>query len=98
MQAILKIVYIVLYSFLFALSHIVPCVLFYTISCVLEVKVNHLIPCLSITCKGNGSFFIMNLILILSLSLIVTILGKLILLSLKVILTSFQSISKVSQK
>ena len=97
MQAIWKIIYIVTYSFLFALSYIVSCVLFYTISFVLEAKVSHVIPCLSNTWKSSGSFFIIHLILILSLSLIVTILGKLILLSLKVTLTSFQSISKVSQ-
>ena len=97
MQAIWKIIYIVSYSFLFALSYIISSVLFYTVSCVLEAKVNHVIPCLSIMWKSSGSFFLMHLILILSLSLIVTILGKLILLSLKVTLTSFQSISKVSQ-
>ena len=97
MQAIWKIIYIVLYSFLFALSYIVSCVLFYTVSFVLEAKVNHVIPCLSITWKSSGSFFIMHLILIFSLSLTVTILGKLILLSFKVTLTCFQSISKVSQ-
>ena len=71
--------------------------LFHTVSCVLEVKVNHVIPCLSIMWKSRGSFFIKCLILILSLSLIVTTVGKLILLSLKVTLTSFQSISKISQ-
>ena len=83
MQAIWKIIYIVLYSFLFALFYIVSCVLVYTVSFVLG--------------KSSGSFFIMHLILLLSLSIIVAILGKLILLSLKVTLTSFQSISKVSQ-
>ena len=56
-------------------------------------KVNHVIPCLSIRWKSKGSFFIKHLTLILSLSLIVTTLGKLILLSLKVTVTSFQSIS-----
>ena len=71
--------------------------LFYSVSCVPEAKVNHVIPCLSIMWKSSGSFFIQHLTLILSLSLIVTILGKLILLSLKVMLTSFQSISRVSQ-
>ena len=49
---------------------------------------------LSIMWKGRGSF-LKHLVLILSLSLIVTTLGKLILLSLKVTLTSFQSISRV---
>ena len=38
MQAIWKIIYIVIYSG----------VLFYTVSCVPEAKVNHVIPCLSI--------------------------------------------------
>ena len=55
MQAIWKIIYIVLYSFLFALSYITSCVLFYTVSCVLEAKVNHVTPCLSITWKSSGS-------------------------------------------
>ena len=96
-QAIWKISYIVLYSSLFALSCIVSYLLSYTVSGVLEAKVNHVIPSLNITWKMSGSFFIMHLILILSLSLIVTILGKLILLSLKVTLTFSQSISKVSQ-
>ena len=71
--------------------------MFYTVSCMLQGKVGQLVPCLNITCNSSGSFFIMHLILILSLSLIVTILGTSILLSLKVMLTSFQSISKVSQ-
>ena len=75
----------------------VSVVLFHTVSFVPKAKVNHVIPCLSIMWKSRGSFFIKHLILILSLSLIVTTLGKLILLSLKVTLTSFQSISRVSQ-
>ena len=57
------------------------------VSCVATAKVNHVIPCLSIMWKSRGSFFIKHLILILSWSLIVTTLGKLILLSLKVTLT-----------
>ena len=89
MQAIWKIIYIVLHSFFFVLSYLVSCILFYTVSCVLEAKVNHSIPCLTIMWKSSGSFFILHLILIFSLSLIVTILGKSILLSLKVTLTSF---------
>ena len=64
--------------------------LIYSVSRVPEGKVNHVIPCFSIMWKSSGSFFIMHLILIVSLSLIVTILGELILLSLKVTLTSFQ--------
>ena len=89
---------IVLYSFIMCfVLYSLLCALFYTVSCVLETTVNHAIPCLSITRKSSGPFFIMHLILILSLSLIVTILDKLILLSLKGTLTSFQSISKVSQ-
>ena len=79
------------------LSFIVSIRLFHTVSCVPKAKVNHVISCLSIRWKARGSFFIKHLILILYLSLIVTTLGKLILLSLKVTLTSFQSISRVSQ-
>ena len=62
----------------------------------LWAKVNHKIPYLSIRQKSRGSFFIECLFLILSWSLIVTALGKLILLSLKVTVTSFQSISRMS--
>ena len=87
-QAICKISYIFIHSF---------CNVIHTVSCVCEVKVNHVIACLNIMWKGRGSFFIQHLILILSLSLIVTNLGKLILFSLKVILTYFQYISSVSQ-
>ena len=79
------------------LSYTVSEVLLYTVSYVPDAKVNLVIPCLSIMWKSSGSFFIRHLILILSLSLIKTILGKLILSSLKVTLTSFQSISRVSQ-
>ena len=79
------------------LSFTVSVVLFHTVSCVPKAKVNHVIPCLSHMWKSRGSFFIKHLILILSLSLIVTTLGKLIFLSLKVTLTSFQSIFRVSQ-
>ena len=73
------------------------CNVIHTVSCVPVAKVNHVILCLSIMWKSRGSFFIKHLILILSWSLIVTTLGKLILLSLKVTLTSFQSISRLSQ-
>ena len=52
-------------------------------------KVNHVIPCFRIRWKSKGSHFIKHLTLILSWSLIVTTLGKLILLSLKVTVTSF---------
>ena len=82
------------------ISYIVICssvMLFQTVSSVPKAKVNHVIPCLSIMWKSRGSFFIKCLIFILSLSLTVTTLGKLILLLLKVTLTSFQSISRVSQ-
>ena len=88
-QAIWKISYIVIQSF---------CNVNHTVSCVPAAKVNHINPCLSIRWKSRGSFFIKHLILILSWSLIVTTLGKLILLSLKVALTFFQSVSRVSHK
>ena len=87
-QAIWKISYTVIQSF---------CNINHTVSCVPVAKLNHVIPCLSIRWKSRGSFFIKLLILILSWSWIVTTLGKLILLWLKVTLTSFQSISRVSQ-
>ena len=89
-QAIWKISYILIQILSF-------CNVNYTVFCVSAPKENHLIPCLSIWWKRRSPFFIKHLILILSWSPIVTILGKLILLSLKVTLTSFQSISKVSQ-
>ena len=79
------------------LSYTVFEVLFYTVFCVFEAKVNQVIPCLSIIWKSSGSLLMKHLILILSLSLIVILLGKLILLSLKVTLNSFQSMSRVSQ-
>ena len=72
------------------------CNIVHTVSCAPVAKVYHIIPCLIIMWKSMGSFFIKHLILSLSLSLIVTTLGKLIWLSLKVTLTSFQSISRVS--
>ena len=87
-KAIWKISYIVIYS---------SEMLFHTGSCVSEAKVNHVILCLSIMWKSRGSFFIKHLILIFTLSLIVTTLGKLIFLSLKFTLTFLQSISRVSQ-
>ena len=71
------------------------CSVIYTVSCVPEAKVYHVIPCFSIRWKSKGSFFIKHLTLILSWSLIVTTLGKLISFSLKVTVTSFQSISNV---
>ena len=79
-----KLAYIVIHS---------SCNIVHTVSCAPEAKVKNLIPCLSIMWKSRGSFFIKHLILILSLSLIVKTLGKLIWLSLEVTLTSFQSIS-----
>ena len=87
-QAIWKISYIVIY---------ILCNVIHTVFCVLTAKVNHVIPCLSIMWRSRGSFFIKHLISILSCSLIVTTLSKLILLSSKVTVTSFQSISRVSQ-
>ena len=87
-QTIWKINYIVIHRF---------CDIIHTVSCAPGAKVNHVIPCLSIMRKSRGSFFIEHLNLIFFLSLIVTTFGKLILLSLKVLLTSFQSISRVSQ-
>ena len=83
-----NIIKIVIYSF---------CSVYFIVSCVSKAEVNHAIPCLSIMWKGSGSLLTKHLILILSLSLIVITLGKLILLSLKVTLTSFQYISRVSQ-
>ena len=71
------------------------CSVNYTVSCVPVAKVNHIIPCLSIRWKSKSFFFIKCLILILSWSLIVTTLGKLILLLLKVTVTSSKSISRV---
>ena len=68
----------------------------YTVSFVPAAKVNHVIPCLSIRWKSKGSSCIKHLILILSWSLIIATLGKLILLLLKVTVTSFQSICRVS--
>ena len=88
MQAIWKISYIAIQGF---------CIVNHTVPCVPLAKVNHVIPCSSIRWKRRGSFFIKHLILILSWTLIVTTLGKLILLSLKVTLSSFQSMSRVSK-
>ena len=85
-QAIWKISYIVIHSF---------CNVIHSLLCA-HGQVNHIIPCLSTMWKSRGTFFINCLILILSCSLIVTIFGKLIWFSLKVTLTSFQSISRVS--
>ena len=87
-QAIWKISYIVIQSFWYCFNHTVPCVP--------VAKVNHIIPCLSNNWKSRGSFFIQHLILILSWSLIVTTLDKLTLLPLKVTVTSFWSIFRVS--
>ena len=72
--------------------------LVYTISGISVSKLNYVIPCLIITGKFNGSLCINLLTLILSHILIATILGNSILLSLKVTVTSFQSISSVSHR
>ena len=72
------------------------CSVIYTVSCVPLAKVYHITPCFSIRWKSKGSRFIKCLTLILSWSLIVTTLGKLISFSLKVTVTSFQFISNVS--
>ena len=87
-QAIWKISYIFIQRF---------CNVICTVSCVPAAKVNHVITCLSIMWKSRGLFFINHLILILSWSIIVATLGKLIWISLKVTLTSFQAISRVYQ-
>ena len=71
------------------------CSVIYTVSCVPVARVYHVIPGFSIRWKSKGSLLIRCLTLILSWSLIVTTLGKLILFSLKVTMTSFQSISNV---
>ena len=86
--AIWKIIYIVIYSFCSVISY-----------SLLSAQ-GQSVPCNSLFkhyVEKKGFFSIKHLILILSLSLIVTTHGKLILLSLKVTLTSFQSISRVSQ-
>ena len=70
----------------------------YMASCMPAAKVNHVIPCFSIRWKSKGSLFINHLTLNLSWSLIITILGKSILLPLKVTVISFQSISNVSHR
>ena len=70
----------------------------YTVSNVPVARVYCISPCFSIRGKSNGFLFIKCLTLILSWSLIVTTLGKLILFSLKITVTSFQSISNVSQR
>ena len=67
----------------------------YTVSCVPAAKVYHVIPCFNIRWKSKGCLFIKCLALILSWSLIVTTRGKLISFSLKVTVTSFQSISNI---
>ena len=68
----------------------------YMVSCVPAAKVNHVIPCFGIRWKSKGFLFINHLTLNLSWSLIITTLGKSILLPLKVTVTSFQSISNIS--
>ena len=68
------------------------------VSCVSVAKVYHIIPCFDIKWKSNTSLFISLLTFILSWSLIITTMGKSILLLLKVTVTSFQSIYSVSHK
>ena len=75
----------------------VSVVLSHTVFCVLKAKVNHVIPCLSIMWKSSGFFLHQASHFDFVFELNLTTLGKLILLSLKVTLTSFQSISRVSQ-
>ena len=60
------------------------------VSCVPVAKENHVIPCFNIRLKSKDSPLINHLTLILSWSLIITTLGKSILLPLKVTVTSFQ--------
>ena len=71
----LEISFIVISEFLsFA---VLFCSVIYTVPCVPAAKVYHIIPCFSIRWKRKGSLFIKCLTLILSWSLIVTTLGKL---------------------
>ena len=71
----------------------------YTISNgLLDVKVNQVMPCFNITWKSKSSILAMHLSLNLSLSYILTDVGKLILFPFKVILTSLQSNSRTSQR
>ena len=69
------------------------CSVIYTVSCVPAAKVYHVIPCFSMRSKSKGCLFIKCPTLVLSWSVT---LGKLISFSLKVTVTSFQSISNVS--
>ena len=62
-----------------------------------STRLNHVLPCLSITSNSNRCFLRSLLFLYLSLKGIITELGKSILLSISVILKSDQSISKTSQ-
>ena len=70
----------------------------YTVSGgLLEANVIHVKPCFSMMGKSSGSPLIMHLILNLSLNFIVTDFGKFCLFPFKVTLTSFLSISIISQ-
>ena len=60
-------------------------------------KVNHVFPCFNITWKSNGCFLRSFVALNLSLKCITTELGKFISFPFKVMLISFQSISRTSQ-
>ena len=62
-----------------------------------EANVKQVKPCFNMMLKSNDSPSIIWLILNLSLNLIVTDFGKFILFPFKVTLTSFQSISVISQ-
>ena len=80
-----------LLSWLFKLFQVwVPLLYYYS-------KGNHAITCFSIKCKSKGSLLTRHLILNLSLYGMMTEAGKIILFSVRVGLTSFQSISKMSQ-
>ena len=70
----------------------------YAVSCMPAARVNHVIPCFSIRWKSKGSLFINCLTLNLSWSLIMTPLGKSILLPLKVKGATFHSICSVSHR
>ena len=74
---------------------ILICSVIYTVSCMPAAKMYHVILFFSIRWKSKGCLIIKCLTLILSWSLTVTTLGKLISFSLKVTMMSFQSISNV---
>ena len=67
------------------------------VSVIMSSMVNHVFLCFSITCRSKGCFLISCLTLNLSVNGMITEVGKLISLPLKVTLNSFQSISNTSQ-